>query len=92
MNGIIIRYHFQDPNPVRTSDLVDLLKQTYGGAISFIASDTIFIDTKDDSEIVYDLLSGHFTYDDKLFVGSLNDFQSMHNISRTRTTFHKVAI
>lgn len=92
MNGIILRYQFQDPNPTQSSDLVDLLKQEFGGAISFIAGDTIFIDTHRPADLIFDLVAPLFTFDDKLFVGEINDFKSLHHVSRARPTLRKVAI
>lgn len=92
MNGIILRYQFQDPNPVKSSDLVNLLKQEFGGAVSFIASDTIFIDSLRPADLIFDLVAPLFTFDDKLFVGEINDFKSLHHVSRARPTLRRVAI
>lgn len=69
-----------------------MLRKTYGGAVSYLAPDTVFIDTLDTVEDVYKLLEPLFTFDDKLFVGELNDFRSLHRISRVQPSLHKVAI
>ena len=91
MNALIVRYEFQDPNPVKSSDMVELLKRRYGGALHFLAVGTIFIDTLDTADQVFDYLSPHFTFDDKLFIGKLEDFRSIHNISRVKPTVHRIA-
>lgn len=90
MNFLLVRYQFQDPNPVKSSDLVDLLKQNYGAGVSFIADGTITIDSAQSPDVVFDLLAPLFTFDDKLFIGRINDFRSMHHISAPK--FTKVAI
>lgn len=92
MNAIMIRFDFQYPNAIKSSDLVNLLRQTYGGAVSLIAPGTIFLDTMDAADEVYDLLAPLFTFDDKLFVGEVGDFRSLHNITRVAPSIRRVAI
>ena len=92
MNGIILSYQFREPDPIRKGDLVNLLKQEFGGAVSFIASDTIFIDSNQPADMIFDLVAPLFTFDDKLFVGEIKDFKSLHHVSRTRPMLRRVAI
>ncbi|MCB9231287.1 MAG: hypothetical protein H6581_06480 [Bacteroidia bacterium] len=92
MNAIIIRFDFHDPNPIKSSDLIGLLRQTYGGAVSLIAQGTIFLDTYDSPEVVYSLIGDLFTFDDKLFVGELGEYQSLHHITRVAPSMRRVAI
>lgn len=90
MSMLIVRYQFHDPNPAISSDLVELLKINFGGGVNFIAEGTLLIETEDNLEKVYQLLSPLFTFDDKLLVGELNNFQSLHQISRSRPALSKV--
>lgn len=92
MNAIIIRFDYQGLNPIKSSDLIDLLRQSYGGAVSQIAPGTIFLDTIDSAEDVFSLLSPRFSFDDKLFVGGLSDFKSLHHITRVSPSLRRVAI
>jgi hypothetical protein len=89
MSAIIIRFQFSE---FRATEFVDLLKQRYGGGVNYIAEGTILIDTLDSADEVYEVLAPLFTYDDKLFVGEVHNFKSLHNISRTKPAMHKVAI
>ena len=89
MSAIIIRFQFSE---FRSTEFIDLLKKRYGGAVNYIAEGTLLIDTYDSADEVFHVLSPMFTFDDKLFVGELHDFQSLHNISRTKPALHKVAI
>ncbi len=88
MNALIVRFQFSD---FKANDLIDLLKKEYGGALNYIAEGTILIDTHDSAEQLFQLLSPLFTFDDKLFVGELQDFRSMHNIMRTGSSMHRIA-
>lgn len=92
MNAIIIRYQLAEDNPSKADDLLKLVRRVYGGAVNFVATDTIFIDTLDTEDEVFKLLEPMFTFDDKLFVGSLDKFKSLHQISRTPPSLHKLAI
>lgn len=92
MNAIIVRYQLAEENPCKSDDLLQLVRRVYGGAVTFVAADTIFIDTLDSEDEVFRLLEPMFTFDDKLFVGKLETFKSLHNISRTAPSVHKIAI
>jgi hypothetical protein len=92
MKAIIVRYQFHDPSPNVAGELVKSLKQTFGGAVNFVAEGTILIDTSDSADRVYELLAPSFTFDDKLFVGELENFRALHSVSRSRPSIHKLAI
>lgn len=92
MNAVIVRYQFDQANASRSNDLLNLLKMNYGGGVTYVADETIFIDTLDPADEVFEILKPMFTFDDKLFVGRLSDFVSMHKVSRTKPSLHKVAI
>jgi hypothetical protein len=89
MSAIIVRFQFSD---FKANELIDLLKNRYGGALNYIAEGTILIDTLDDAEDVFRDLQPLFTFDDKLFVGELKDFRSLHKVSRTTPSIHKLAM
>ncbi|HHG85868.1 MAG TPA: hypothetical protein ENJ82_14065 [Bacteroidetes bacterium] len=89
MSAIIVRFQFSD---FKGNEFVELLKQRYGGGLNYIAEGTILVDTLDTAEELYAYLSPMFTYDDKLFIGEVSNYFSMHNISRTKPALHKVAI
>ncbi len=86
MAALIIRFQFSD---FKSNALIELLKQRYGGGLTYISEGTLLIDTDDSAKEVYTLLTPFFTYDDKLFVGELNAYYSLHHVSRPRTTAKK---
>lgn len=88
MTSIIVRFQFSD---FKANDLIDLLKKRYGGALNYVADGTLLIDTYDTPDEVYELISPIFTFDDKLFVGALQEFRSLHNVSRSKPSMHKIA-
>lgn len=92
MTAIIIRYQFHETSSCPLADLNQMLKQTFGGAIQFVAEGTILLDTLESADEVYDLVSPFFTFDDKLFVGELQHFRSQHTITRTKPSIHRIAI
>jgi hypothetical protein len=92
MKAIIVRFQFHDPSPNVAGELVNKLKQTYGGAVNFVAEGTILIDTLEDAESVYALLAPSFTFDDKLFVGEVMQYKALHSVSRSRPSIHKMAM
>ncbi len=89
MSAIIVRFQFTD---FKVNELVELLKNRYGGALNYIAEGTILIDTYDKAEDLFQELQPLFTFDDKLFVGELKDYKSMHKVSRSRPSIHKLAM
>ncbi len=89
MSAIIVRFQFTD---FKANELVDLLKNRYGGALSYIAEGTILIDTFDKADDLFQELAPLFTFDDKLFVGELKEFKSMHKVSRSKPSIHKLAM
>ena len=89
MSAIIVRFQFSD---FKANELVDLLKSRYGGALNYIAEGTILIDTFDRADDVFAELQQLFTFDDKLFVGELKEFRSLHKVSRTKPSIHKLAM
>ena len=89
MSILIIRFQFSN---FHAGEFLSLLKQRYGGAINYIAEGTMLVDTEDSADELFELLAPMFTYDDKLFVGELETFRSMHNISRTGPAKAKDAI
>lgn len=91
MHSILIHYQFHsDPAPV--TEFHRLLIHTYGGAVQHVASGSLLIDTRDEAEAVYQLISHLFTFDDKLFVAQVNDFRSLHQISRPRSNNRREAM
>ncbi len=92
MSTVIIKFQFGDGMPVRTFEVTDLVKRSYGGAVTFLSSDTLLIETFDTAQEVFGLLSHLFTYDDKLFVGTLEDFCSLHQLPKVNPSMHKIAI
>jgi len=80
MNALIVRFQFSD---FKANDLIDLLKTRYGAALNYISEGTILVDTNDSAEELFQLLSPLFTFDDKLFIGELQDFRSLHSVMRT---------
>ena len=50
------------------------------------------IDTFDSADELFVELQPLFTFDDKLFVGELKDFKSLHKVSRTKPSIHKLAM
>ncbi|MFM2377417.1 MAG: hypothetical protein RLZZ165_2514, partial [Bacteroidota bacterium] len=64
----------------------------YGGALNYIAEGTILIDTFDKADDLFAELQPLFTWDDKLFVGELKEFRSLHKVSRTKPSIHKLAM
>jgi hypothetical protein len=89
MSAIIIRFQFSD---FKTHELIDLLKTRYGGGINYIAEGTILIDTYDSADDLFQELQSLFTFDDKLFVGELKEYKSLHKVSRTKPSIHKLAM
>jgi hypothetical protein len=89
MSAIIVRFQFSD---FKANELVDLLKSRYGGALNYIAEGTILIDTFDKADDLFAELEPLFTWDDKLFVGELKEFRSLHKVSRTKPSIHKLAM
>ena len=89
MGAIIIRFQFSD---FKANELIDVLKARYGGGINYIAEGTILIDTYDSADDLFQELQSLFTFDDKLFVGELNDYRSLHKVSRTKPSIHKLAM
>jgi hypothetical protein len=87
MAALIIRFQFSD---FKSNALIDMLKQRYGGGISYISEGTLLVDTDDSAKEVYGLLTPFFTFDDKLFVGELQAYYSLHHVSRPRSTFKKL--
>jgi hypothetical protein len=86
MAALIIRFQFSD---FKSNELVELLKQRYGGGLSYISEGTFIVDTDDSAKELYQLITPFFTFDDKLFVGELNAYYSLHHVSRPRTTAKK---
>jgi hypothetical protein len=89
MSAIIVRFQFSD---FKANELIDLLKSRYGGALNYIAEGTILIDTYDRAEDLFRELQPIFTYDDKLFVGELKEYRSMHKVSRSKPSIHRLAM
>ena len=89
MSALIVRFQFSD---FKANELIDLLKQRYGGALNYIAEGTILVDTYDSADELFEALSPLFTFDDKLFVAEVRNFKSLHNVSRSKPSMHKVAI
>lgn len=89
MSAIIVRFQFSD---FKANELIDLLKSRYGGALNYIAEGTILIDTFDNADDLFAELQPLFTFDDKLFVGELKEFRSLHKVSRTKPSIHKLAM
>jgi hypothetical protein len=89
MSAIIVRFQFSD---FKANELIDLLKTRYGGALNYIAEGTILIDTYDKAEDLFRELQPMFTFDDKLFVGELKEYKSMHKVSRSKPSIHKLAM
>ena len=89
MSAIIVRFQFSD---FKANELIDLLKLKYGGALNYIAEGTILIDTFDKAEDLFKELHSMFNFDDKLFVGELKEYRSLHKVSRTKPSIHKLAM
>lgn len=89
MSAIIVRFQFSD---FKANELIDLLKSRYGGGLNYIAEGTILIDTFDKAEDLFFELQSLFTFDDKLFVGELREYKSLHKVSRTKPSIHKLAM
>jgi hypothetical protein len=89
MSAIIVRFQFSD---FKANELIDFLKSRYGGGLNYIAEGTILIDTFDSADELFAELQPLFTFDDKLFVGELKDFKSLHKVSRTKPSIHKLAM
>ncbi len=89
MSAIIVRFQFTD---FKANELVDFLKSRYGGALNYIAEGTILIDTLDKADDLFRDLQPLFTFDDKLFVGELKEYRSLHKVSRSRPSIHKLAM
>jgi hypothetical protein len=89
MSAIIVRFQFSD---FKANELIDILKNKYGGALNYIAEGTILIDTFDKADDVFQDLHSLFTFDDKLFVGELKEYKSLHKVSRTKPSIHRLAI
>lgn len=89
MSAIIVRFQFSD---FKANELIDILKNKYGGALNYIAEGTILIDTFDKADDVFHELQELFTFDDKLFVGELKEYKSLHKVSRTKPSIHRLAI
>jgi hypothetical protein len=87
MSALIVRFQFSD---FKSNALVETLKQRYGGGVNYIAEGTFLIDTDDSAKELYKILSPMFTFDDKLFIGELVAYQSMHHVSRSRTGVKKM--
>lgn len=82
MSALIVRFQFSD---FKANELVEILKHRYGGGLNYIAEGTILIDTDDSAKELYMALEKLFTFDDKLFVGELKAYHSMHHVSRARS-------
>jgi hypothetical protein len=89
MSAIIVRFQFSD---FKANELIDMLKARYGGALNYIAEGTILIDTFDKAEDLFHELQPLFTFDDKLFIGELREYKSLHKVSRTKPSIHKLAM
>jgi hypothetical protein len=89
MSALIVRFQFTD---FKANALIDFLKSRYGGGLNYIAEGTILIDTYDRADDLFRELQPMFTFDDKLFVGELKEFRSMHKVSRTKPSIHKLAM
>jgi hypothetical protein len=89
MSAIIVRFQFSD---FKSPELIELLKNRYGGALNYIAEGTILIDTFDKADDLFRELQELFTFDDKLFVGELKEYRSLHKVSRTKPSIHKLAM
>ena len=89
MSAIIVRFQFSD---FKANELIDFLKSRYGGGLNYIAEGTILIDTFDSADELFVELQPLFTFDDKLFVGELKDFKSLHKVSCTKPSIHKLAM
>lgn len=86
MSALIIRFQFSAD---MANELIDVLKQRYGGGLNYIAEGTILVDTDDSAKELYNLLSPQFSFDDKLFVGELKAYHSLHHVSRARPNIKK---
>lgn len=86
MSALLVRFQFSD---FKANELVDTLKQRYGGGVNYIAEGTFLIDTDDSAKELYTLLAKIFTFDDKLFVGELKAYHSLHHVSRSRPAVKK---
>jgi|GEM_PF-3600706 hypothetical protein len=82
MSALIVRFQFSD---FKATEMVEALKHRYGGGLNYIAEGTILIDTDDSAKELYQVLAPLFSFDDKLFVGELKAYHSMHHVSRART-------
>lgn len=87
MTALIVRFQFSD---FKANNLMEVLVKRYGGGMNYIAEGTFLIDTDDTAKELYNLLAPMFTFDDKLFVGELQAYQSMHHVSRSRTGARKM--
>lgn len=92
MHSILIRYQFHDSASPPIPELHRILVHTYGGAIQFIAEGTILIDTLDSSDTVFALLRSLFNFDDRFFVAEVEEMRSLHQITRTKPSVHRIAI
>lgn len=90
--ALIVRYQINDPGSSHSQSLIEILKLAYGGGLNFIADGTLLIDTLDRPEVVFNLLSPFFSFDDKLIVAEVGDCKSLHQIPRTKPAIHKVAV
>ncbi|MEM7036439.1 MAG: hypothetical protein AAF570_05610 [Bacteroidota bacterium] len=80
MSTLIVRFQFSD---FKAHQFVEVLKQRYGGGLNYIAEGTLLVDTDDTADELYAVLSKMFTYDDKLFIGEVGVYRSLHGIGRT---------
>lgn len=82
MSALLVRFQFSD---FKANELIETLKHRYGGGLNYIAEGTILIDTDDSAKELFLLLEKHFTFDDKLFIGELKAYHSLHHVSRARS-------
>lgn len=92
MSTVIVRYTFGEGNPSRSFEITDSVRRTYGGAVTYLAHDTFLLETNDSANEVFALLAHLFTYDDKLFVGRLDEYCSLHHLPQVKASMHKIAI
>ena len=92
MSTVIVRYSFGEGNPSRSFEITDSVRRAYGGAVSYLSHDTFLLETNDSAKEVFAFLSHLFTYDDKLFVGKLEEFCSLHQLPQVKASMHKIAI
>ena len=89
---IIVRYQTNENSSCNVTEMHDMLKHTYGGALNKVADSTFLIDTYDTPEDVFKLLAPFFTFDDKLFVANVSDCRSMHHIPKTKPSVRRIAV